>query len=70
MKVEFGRTARDYGRYRAGFPDLLFEELAARGVGLAGQRVLDLGTGTGSLARGFARRGRSHAQESGHESAP
>ncbi len=57
MKVDFGRTARDYGRYRVGFPDLLFEELAARGVGLAGQRVLDLGTGTGSLARGFARRG-------------
>ena len=57
MQVDFGRTAADYARHRAGFPEVLFEALAARGVGLAGQAILDLGTGTGSLARGFARRG-------------
>ena len=54
---DFGRTAADYGRHRAGFPDSLFERLHARGIGLPGQSVVDLGTGTGSLARGFARRG-------------
>jgi SAM-dependent methyltransferase len=57
MPVDFGRTAEDYGRYRAGFPDTLFDRLAAMGIGLSGQRVLDLGTGTGAMARGFARRG-------------
>src|SRR5215213_6479413 len=57
MTIDFGKTAQDYGRYRAGFPDVLFDRLGEVGVGLAGQRVLDLGTGTGALARGFARRG-------------
>ncbi len=57
MEIQFGRTATDYGRYRAGFPDSLFDRLAAFGVGQAGERVLDLGTGTGTLGRGFARRG-------------
>src|SRR5688572_9125965 len=55
--VDFGKTAEDYARYRVGFPDALFDRLADRGVGTKGQRVLDLGTGTGTLARAFARRG-------------
>jgi SAM-dependent methyltransferase len=57
VKVDFGRTADDYARHRSGFPDSLFERLAAFGIGTAGQDVVDLGTGTGTLARGFARRG-------------
>ena len=56
-RVDFGKIAKDYGRYRAGFPDALLDRLAGQGVGVSGQRVLDLGTGTGTLARGFARRG-------------
>jgi SAM-dependent methyltransferase len=55
--VRFGRTAEDYRRHRAGFPDAFFERIAGFGVGVPGQRLLDLGTGTGTLARGFARRG-------------
>jgi SAM-dependent methyltransferase len=35
----------------------LFDLLGALGVGLAGQRILDLGTGTGLVARALARRG-------------
>jgi SAM-dependent methyltransferase len=54
---DFGRTADDYRRYRAGFPDSLFQRLTAYGVGLSGQFLVDLGTGTGSLSRGFASRG-------------
>ncbi len=57
MDIRFGRTAADYGRHRAGFPDALYDRLAAFGVGAAGQRLLDLGTGTGALGRGFALRG-------------
>jgi SAM-dependent methyltransferase len=57
MHVDFGKTAEDYCRHRAGFPAALFDRLATYGVGDRGQKVLDLGTGTGSLARGFAARG-------------
>ena len=56
-EVDYGGTARDYARYRAGFPEELYERLEAMGVGGTGRRVLDLGTGTGDLARGFALRG-------------
>jgi SAM-dependent methyltransferase len=54
MSVDFGPTAHDYATYRTAFPPELFTRLAALGVGLAGHRIADLGTGTGVLARGFA----------------
>jgi SAM-dependent methyltransferase len=57
MTVDFGRTASDYGAYRAGFPAEFFSRAQAMGAGLPGQRVVDLGTGTGTVARGFARAG-------------
>jgi SAM-dependent methyltransferase len=57
LQPDFGTTAEDYARHRAGFPDSLFERLGRSGIGLRGQDVVDLGTGTGTLARGFARRG-------------
>jgi SAM-dependent methyltransferase len=55
--VNFGKAAADYAAFRAGFPDTIFERLAAFGIGLPGQDIVDLGTGTGTLARSFARRG-------------
>jgi SAM-dependent methyltransferase len=54
---DFARTADDYARHRAGFPPELLDRLAAWGIAGAGARVVDLGTGTGSLARLFARHG-------------
>lgn len=57
MEVDFGKAAHDYARHRAGFPAELFVRLARFGIGLPGQRLLDLATGTGALAREFARAG-------------
>lgn len=54
MKIDFGKTAADYGRYRAGFPDLFFKRLLSAGYVRSGNDVLDLGTGTGTVARGLA----------------
>lgn len=56
-KVDFGKTADDYAKHRAGFPDSFFAALADHGLLQAGQRALDLGTGTGTVARGLAKAG-------------
>jgi len=56
-QVDFGKTAADYGRHRAGYPQELYRRLEAFGIGTAGQVVLDLATGTGFLSRELARRG-------------
>lgn len=55
--TNFGKAAEDYGTFRAGFPKSVFDRLAELNVGLPGHTVIDLGTGTGTLARGFALRG-------------
>src|SRR5213082_764226 len=55
--IDWGRVANDYARYRAGPPDSFYEQLRAADVGLPNQRFLDLGTGTGALARRFAANG-------------
>ncbi len=52
---DFGKAAEDYATYRKGFPDSFFRRLLQEGIGTPGQRILDLGTGTGSMARGFAK---------------
>ena len=59
--VDFGKTAHDYGKHRAGFPEVLYTRLAENGIGERGQRIVDLGTGTGALGRGFARFGDEYA---------
>ncbi len=55
--VDFGKTATDYGRHRAGFSPEFFDRLAVAGIVARGRRALDLGTGTGTIARGLAARG-------------
>jgi SAM-dependent methyltransferase len=56
-EIDWGKASRDYSAYRPGYPEEFYELLAKLGVGVPGQRILDLGTGTGALARAFAARG-------------
>lgn len=55
--IDWGKTSGDYSRFRPGPPDSFFERLRVLGAGEPGQCVLDLGTGTGVLARRFAAQG-------------
>ena len=57
--TSFGNAADDYATHRAGFPAGLFDRLAGHGIGGSGQRIVDLGTGTGTVARQLAARGAS-----------
>jgi SAM-dependent methyltransferase len=57
FKTDWNHAAGDYAKHRAGFPDWFFDRIEAAGLFRPGMRVLDLATGTGTLARGFAKRG-------------
>lgn len=48
---DWGRTSADYARYRDIYPKVFYEKIAARNLCVNGQKVLDLGTGTGVLPR-------------------
>ena len=55
--IDWGKTSRDYAKYRPGPPLSFYRKLNALDVGLKGQKILDLGAGTGVLARQFAKDG-------------
>lgn len=54
---DWGRTSADYAKYRDVYPEIFYEKLAGKGLGVKGQKVLDLGTGTGVLPRNMYRYG-------------
>lgn len=54
---DWGRTSEDYAKYRDIYPSEFYERIVARGLCANGQRVLDLGTGTGVLPRNMLRYG-------------
>ena len=55
--IDWGNTSSDYAKYRPGPPQSFFDKLSSFGIGLADQKILDQGTGTGVLARKFASQG-------------
>lgn len=50
-KFDWGKTSADYARFRDIYPPQFYEMILNRNCGAAGQRVLDVGTGTGILPR-------------------
>lgn len=57
ISPNFGTAADDYARHRQGFPEELYQRLEARGIVAPGGIALDVGTGTGTVARSLAARG-------------
>jgi len=55
--LNWDATSSDYAAFRPGYPDSFFDQLQLFGVGIPGQRILDLGAGTGALALQFGRCG-------------
>lgn len=53
--LDFGKTAKDYAKFRQGFPQRFFNELILKEIIHSDQTILDIGTGTGTIARGFAK---------------
>lgn len=48
---DWGKTSQDYAKYRDIYPEIFYQKLLERNIGKAGQKILDLGTGTGVLPR-------------------
>ena len=56
-EFDFGKTSSDYAKYRDIYPESFYRKIADRGLCVSGQRVLDIGTGTGVLPRNMYRFG-------------
>lgn len=54
---DWGRTSADYARYRDIYPQKFYDRIIGRDLCVAGQSVLDVGTGTGVLPRNLYRYG-------------
>lgn len=56
-RIDWGKTSADYAKHRPGPPPSFYQRLWALGIGLPRQKVLDLATGTGVIARQLATQG-------------
>lgn len=54
---DWGKVSTDYGKYRDIYPQEFYEKILASGLCTKGQKVLDLGTGTGVIPRNMYKYG-------------
>ena len=54
---DWGRTSEDYAKYRDIYPEEFYQYILKLGLCKNGQRVLDIGTGTGVLPRNMYKYG-------------
>lgn len=54
---DWGKTSEDYAKFRDIYPEEFYKKLVDRGLCVKGQKILDLGTGTGVLPRNMYRFG-------------
>ena len=54
---DWGRTSGDYAKYRDIYPAAFYDKILSKDVGLQGQKILDIGTGTGVLPRNMYKYG-------------
>ncbi len=48
---DWGKTSADYAKYRDIYPDAFYKKIVDRGLCVNGQKILDIGTGTGVIPR-------------------
>ena len=54
---DWGKTSKEYARHRDIYPEEFYKKIVDRSLCINGQKVLDLGTGTGVLPRNMYRYG-------------
>lgn len=54
---DWGKTSADYAKFRDIYPQAFYDKILSRGLCIKGQRILDIGTGTGVLPRNMYRYG-------------